>query len=404
MRVILLLALAGCAGGAKDGEPTDSRDCSTIALDLPATRGEAAGGWDEARNRLVFFGGDAGTPIDCRQQTSFVDETWSFDLACDAFIRLAPAVSPSARGRHAVAIDESTGKMWMHGGRTRVGTSGLYDQLGDLWVFDLATDAWSEVAATNAPSNRSNHTMSAVNGKLLLYGGNTSRDGAFFTPLGDLWSFDPATSAWTQLEPAGPAPQARLFHAAATDGSMLYVYGGGDANAFFGPFFGDLWAYDPQTNAWTQLHDGAGPPASRPRDRFWPNLEHDAANDQLALFGGHDSGNLGNTNQIWTFSLSTGDWSRVRQGDTHQANASGFCDFPADFVDADLSSPERRNASVAGLTDAGELVVFGGKTDCGIINDLWSYEIASDSWNERSVATAGEICLRASRQCVSMCF
>ena len=52
----------------------------------------------------------------------------------------------------------------------------------------------------------------------------------------------------------------------------------------------------------------------------------------------------------------------------------------------------------------GQLWIFGGKTDCGIINDVWSFSSSSETWTEQSPATSGEICLRAYAECETMCF
>jgi len=48
------------------------------------------------------------------------------------------------------------------------------------------------------------------------------------------------------------------------------------------------------------------------------------------------------------------------------------------------------------------MIIFGGKTDCGLINDVWTY--SGSAWVPRSRATEGEACLRAYQTCESMCF
>lgn len=397
---LLLSACQETAGG--DDDTASAVDCSERGIDVPSPRGEVAGAWDAARGRFVIFGGDEGVPVECYPQTDFVGETWAFHTDCDNFERLQVSEAPQSRGRHAVALDAARGWMLIHGGRFRDGTSGAYTLLDDAWAFDFATDTWTLVA-TGGPAARSNHTAVVAGDRMIVYGGSTSTDGASFDPRSDVWALDLGSGAWTELEIQGEGPGERLFHAAAIsdDGRTMYVYGGGDEGAFTGPFFGDLWALDLETLRWTELHDGGG---EAPRARIWAALHHDGARDRLVLFGGHDDGSLGNTNEVWEFRLSEGVWNRLREGDVQTASANGFCDFPADFVDPDLKSPERRNAFASAITDRGELIVFGGKTDCGIINDVWTWSLERGGWSERSPATAGEICLRASASCSSMCF
>ncbi|MBK7755471.1 MAG: hypothetical protein IPI35_03470 [Deltaproteobacteria bacterium] len=389
--------LTGCKDAPGDDSAAVEVDCSTRPLTLPSARGEVGGAWDAVNGRLVLFGGDQGVPVNCASQTEFVAETWAFHPDCDNFAPIV-AEGPSARGRGAVAGDGT--HLYAHGGRFRDGTSGAYTLHDDLWALDYATDTWT-LLAESGPGKRTNHVMVAARGQLFLYGGNSSTNGASFTPLSDLWSFDLTNKTWTLLqEDAGPGE--RLFHSAAIspDERTLYVYGGGDERAFTGPFFGDLWALDLDSMTWTELSDGreSGAPAAR----IWAGLH--GLDGQVLLWAGHDDGKLGNTNELWTFDLGAGAWTSVTMGDTLNSGANGFCDFPADFVTPDLDAPERRNAMVSALDGDGKLWTFGGKTDCGIINDVWSLELGSLAWSSRSKATTGEICQRAFAECETLCY
>lgn len=381
-------------------------DCSARPIAVPSARGEVEGVWDAERGRMVVFAGDQGPPVMCMSQTDFVAEVWAFHPDCDNFEQLEPGPGMSARGRYALALDAARGRALIHGGRFREGTSGTYTLHDDLWAFDLASDSWIELPSEGGPSARSNHVavVAPEQDKLIIFGGNASDDGLAFIPLDDTWAFDLEAETWTQISTTN-TPSARLFHAAtvASDDTIL-VFGGGDENAFLGPFFRDLWALqleaDGQSGAWTLLDDGlSGPPGTT-----WPDLHYDDAGERLLLWSGHDDGQLGNVNTIWSWDIGGAGWAQLEAGDLHNAPANGFCDFPADFVDPDLDAPERRSAGAAVLTDQGELMIFGGKTDCGLINDVWSWSLSEQQWTERSPATVGEICLRAFAECQSMCF
>lgn len=400
-RCLGLSLLVACGGADPDDTGTTPAplDCSTRGIDQPSPRGDVAGAWDAAGERFVLFGGDEGVPEQCMSMTDFSGETWVFEPDCDTFRLLDPADSPKRRGRHTLVADDTQPRLVLHGGRFRADTSGDYDVFSDTWVFDLQTDSWSEIDAPGGPSPRSNHGAVVVGGTLWVYGGNASNDGLVFEPLGDVWSLDLATGAWTEHETTG-GPDARLFHAVATDGDFLYVYAGGDENAFTGPFFQDLWALDLTTLAWTELSDGS----DGPEGRISPVLAYDAVADQLVVFAGHDDQALGNHNELWTFDLGTSTWDRVRRGDVEDQGANGFCDFPADFTEVDLESPERRYSFASAMAPSGELYVFGGKTDCGIINDVWSFSMTDAAWSQRVRATFGESCTRAYTDCTTLCF
>lgn len=402
MRKAIFTLLIACGGGdAPDDALEAPPDCDARPLAFPTARGEVAGAWDAGRGRMVFFGGDHGTPQNCQAQTDFVGETWAFHTDCDSFEEIVTSPSPPARGRHVAAPDEARGRMIVHGGRFREGTSGEYTLRGDTWAFDFAADTWERLAGPNGgPSPRTNHVGVVIGDRFVIHGGNDSADGASFRPLGDTWALDLTTNTWSQLPTTGDVG-ARLFHAGATDGRRLYVYSGGDENAFFGPFFSGLWALDLETLAWSRLHAGGG---GAPLGRIWANLVYDADGHRLLLWGGHDDGALGNNNEMWSFDLLGGGWKLLRGGDLPNNTSGGLCDFPHDFTLVDLGSPERRNANVGALTHDGELLIFGGKTDCGLIDDVWGWSISDGRWTLRSRATEGESCVRAYDDCTTHCF
>ena len=396
------LLLVGCGKQADDsGEAAIS--CDHVALEVPGGLGELQGAWDASRKRMVFFGGNQAVPINCAPgATDFVGRTWAWEDACDGFVKIDTVDAPTKRGRYAAALDEANGRLVLHGGRFRQGDSGDYTLRKDTWAFDFATDSWSKLDGGNkGPTPRFDHGGAVIDGKLWLFGGNDSPNGAVFTPTNDTWSFDLATQTWTEESTTGSPPR-RLYHVAATDGKRLFFYGGGDENALFGGgFYGDLWALDTTTLEWTELHSGSG---DAPLERIWSSLAYDGANDRLILFGGHDGGELGNNNELWQFNLKNKNWRMLTQGDTYNRPAYGVCDFPADFTNVDPNSPERRAAAAWTLTDDNRFMVFGGKTDCGNANDVWALDLDTEVWTMRSRATEGEVCLRASQQCSSMCF
>jgi N-acetylneuraminic acid mutarotase len=410
---IALLA-AACGTASTDDGPKGSTslsdsgsliDCSDRSYTVPSTRGEVAGVWDEARERFVFFGGDEGTPISCIPKPQFVSEVWAFQTDCDSFAQIETSGDgPSPRARHAVALDAKRDRMLVHGGRYREAESGNYTLYDELWALDLSTDTWSLIA-TGGPSPRITHTIEVSDDTLLLYGGNTTSSSTSYLPSKELWSYDLAgDEGWTGLDGDAEAG-VRLFHAStiSEDGATMYSYGGADANALFGPFFEDLWALDVASGIWTELHAGG---SSAPDGRIMPNLLSDDENNRLLLWAGHDDGALGNTNQLWVFDLSSNSWSQVEQGDTYENPAFGFCDFPSDFTDPDFDAPERRYFGAAALSQD-SMYIFGGKTDCGQVNDMWSWDLEDQTWTERSDATFGEICARTfadPASCESLCF
>lgn len=390
------------AQGTAGNEATAPVDCASRPTEIPTARGEIEGGWSPAAGRFVFFGGDQGVPEQCMSQTEFVADTWVWESDCGNFRAIA-GDGPARAARYAAGYDPEGDRWWIHGGRFRDGTSGPYTLRSTLWSFGFADEAWTKQSG-DGPSARAIHAGAVAGGRFVIYGGTGSTDGLSYSPLyDDVWTYDLATDTWSELPTVGVSPGGRVFHAMASDGAdRVFVFGGGDQNAFTGPFYADLWVLSLSSGTWTQLHDGKGPRA--PDGRIWADLFHDAAGDRLLVWAGHDDTDLGNTNQLWAFDLVDQTWSQLAVGDVVAAGANGFCDFPADFVEPDLEAPERRYGAASALTDDGRLVTFGGKTDCGIINDLWTYDLTGAAWTRQLRATDGESCIRAYDDCSTLCF
>lgn len=393
-RLLLVLALVSC------GTATSSVDCATLSAAVPEGRGELEGVWDAPRQRLLLFGGNAAIPENCAVgATEMLDDLWAYHAACEAFGEVTTTGDkPSARARAAVGHDATRQQLVLHGGRFRAGDSGAYTVRKDTWILDLATDTWRKVAGSGPPE-RFDHLGAVIGDRFVIWGGNDSTDGAIIAPRNDAWAFDLTTETWSRLTTSGK-PEARTYAAGAADDGRLYAFGGGGTDALVGTFRNDLWALDVATGAWTELHDGSG---KAPKGRIWADLVHDAERGQLLLWAGHDDGELGNTNQVWAFDLGARTWKQVRKGDVFANPANAFCDYPADFTTVDRESPERREAGVAVWADDA-LLVFGGKADCGNLDDVWTFDPADATWTERSRATSGEVCLRGGAACSSMCF
>jgi hypothetical protein len=400
-----LLALVACGGDAGE-ETTDTQeepvDCSTRPTDIPTARGEMEAVYSPVTGQMVFFGGDEGVPVQCQSQTSFVDDTWLYETDCGNWRRVE-GEAPDATARYAASYDAARDRYIIHGGRFRDGTSGLYTLRRKTWAFDFASSSWSLLSEDGGPSVRAIHAGVITGDRFVVYGGTGSKDGAAYGPVYDeTWVFDLATDTWTELDTTG-GPGGRIFHAMATDGAdRVWLFGGGDENAFFGPFYSDMWELDLSTNTWTELAGNTG--RGVPEGRIGADLLYDEAENRLLVWGGHDITDLGNNNQLYAFSLDDFEWTLLRQGDVIDAGSNGFCDFPADFVAIEEGSPERRYLSASVLTPERQLYTFGGKTDCGIINDLWSYDVAGDAWSMHTRATDGESCVRAYDDCSSLCF
>ena len=422
MRTVLLLSSFFVCSACGSSEVDVSTDAGVIEVDagvdecagfdfteMPALA-EMMGVFDEQRRRIVFFGGDDVLPVNCTTAPHAVGryELYSYDTVCAAFREEMESDGPRGRARGMAVYDLVGDRMIIFGGRSRARETGEYRNYDDVWALDLGTMEWTELeGSTRGPLARSNPAggFNRTTRELVVFGGNTSRSGLQFSPRNDVWAFDTINLTWRQIESPGTKPSARLFHAAVVDdiNERLFIYGGGDAGAWQGPFLGDLWMMDLATGAWERLAEKTD---EGPAGRIWSSITYDVSSDRIILFGGHDDGAVGNNNDTWMFDMATREWTALVAPETVNEPALGFCNFPRDFTEPNLEVPDRRSAHLASLdTQRGEWVIFGGKTDCGIINDVWVYDLARDAWLLRQPSTVGEACNRGENpdMCVSMC-
>jgi serine/threonine protein kinase len=177
--------------------------------------------------------------------------------------------------------------------------------LNDLWAYSPASGNWSELSPQTSttgcngsvPAPRENAAMvwDSVDQQILLYGG-TDGSGHYF---GDLWSFSPASKAWTLLKCSGNGPGARATSAVWDGHEMLLVDG---INKF--GMQSDFWSYTPgASGGWQRL---SNPPMS---PRTYDTLVWDSTDSRLYLFGGLGANGV-QLDDFWSYTTSAG-WTQI---------------------------------------------------------------------------------------------
>jgi hypothetical protein len=383
----------------------------------PTGRGEQSAVLDPCNNRIILFGGNDFQPEQCADfgPKAFQGDTWVYVPEFENWYEIQADTAPPARGRQVMAYDLSRKKIFMFGGRYRAPeASGLdpYQLFNDLWAFDANTDTWEELFPTGQiPGARTNSAMvyDDVNDQLVLFGGSSNPSGTAFSPLNDTYVLDLKNLEWKEVAAGGNAPPARLFHNMVMDGNnnQVLIYGGGDEQAFTGPFLDDVWALNLDDFTWSRLWQGSGFSPEAPYRRINAALVEDRKRSRIVMFGGHDDTNVGNRNDVWSFDPQNGAWNPLRPGDDGAgANCGSFCACDPDFVEVDMNSPERRQYhTFVALPDEDRVVLFGGKSDCGYLDDTWSLSLSDHGWTEVEPAQQGEACKRTGREnCEELCF
>lgn len=392
-------------GVIADPNPPQTEDCTALGPELqagtaPERRGDMASAIDKRCGRAIIFYGDRAEPVQCGPVASqFLSDGYAFDLDTGVWteIEVQGGNAPLRRARAAAAWDETSNRFIMFGGRYRPGTSGAYTFLKDLWAFDPSTRTWEELSPQNSPNGPGGRMNSAIaidhaNNRVLVFGGGQiSADFMSFVVDSQTWAFDLGTRMWSQIGSNSPPPP-RLFHAVTFDRmrERFYVFGGGGPNSFSdaSEFYNDVWYLDLAMDRWVRAANNTGPDA-----RIRPEIEYDAARDQLVMFAGHDNTDTGLRNDLWTFNLETFEWSEIKAGDTLNQPQRGFCDFPGNFTTPDLCSPERREAHTFEIF-GNRAFMFGGRTDCGLASDTWLLRLDTMEWSRVVNSFTGMTCYR----------
>ncbi|RMZ72919.1 cell polarity [Pyrenophora seminiperda CCB06] len=169
------------------------------------------------------------------------------------------------------------------GGDTKLADN---DDLDDtLYLLNTSTKHWSRALPQGPrPTGRYGHTLNILGSKIYIFGGQV--EGFFFNDLVafDLNSLQSSASRWEvllpntteQVSPQSKSPPARTNHSVVTWNDKLYLFGGTDGLTWFN----DVWTYEPRSNAWTELDCIGYIPVAREG--------HSAAlvNDTMYIFGG----------------------------------------------------------------------------------------------------------------------
>jgi hypothetical protein len=192
--------------------------------------------YDSQSDRIILFGGVRVTGFG----VVVSNETWSYDFNANVWIRMYPSLGPSARAYHAMAYDADSDRVVLFGGDRTLATD---DESDETWAYDYESDAWTRMTPATSPSARFYHGLvyDSEFDKAILFGGQSlGRD------TNDTWAYDYDTDAWVN-QGIGIAPFERKRHAMSYDvreGRVLLQGGLGSE------LYGGTWEYDYENATW----------------------------------------------------------------------------------------------------------------------------------------------------------
>ena len=209
--------------------------------------------------------------------SAFFNDLWLYDPAAGAWTELPAGGAPPIPRYGSCAVLGPDGRLWISHGFTEDRA-----RFADTRAYDFRAGAWADLTPTagDLPVARCLHAcFGAADGRFVLYAGQTTGVQA----LGDLWALtigsDPATSRWAQIQE--PLPPPRNLYAFAETRGALVVFGGGSLER---GYLDDTWVFPVADLTAAQLATSGGPPAARGAAA----LVADESAARVLLFGGRD--------------------------------------------------------------------------------------------------------------------
>lgn len=242
---------------------------------------------------------------------------------------------------------------------------------------------WTKVQIQNngddGPKNFSQSGNAAIGKNIYVFGGNHQFGSTFYDGF---YAFDTETNRWTQL-PKGPSPRAFPGVSASMAGHFL-LYGGTDTFQFDSNYkaLDDFWLYSVKNNEWEKMdnqHPNPGP-------RTGATLFVDDETSKVYLFGGFVDFSTEPPNDVWEFNFPTEQWTQL----IPDTRPQGQLPLGRNIASGGPVVVKKNNDGRP------KLLVYGGEGfnlttfKFPILDDLWEFDITTHSWTEITAGNDGE--------------
>jgi N-acetylneuraminic acid mutarotase len=334
-----------------------------------------------------------GIPNDSRLTAAGYDDLGPSGLISEFWRTTSTTGAPDARDEHTTVY--GGGLMIVWGGRC-----GLDCFLNSGGRYDPDWNDWAPVTTVSAPSSRSYHTAVWTGSEMIIWGG-WYFDGSSTHYYNDGARYNPATNTWTAMTSTN-APTARRFHTAVWTGSEMIVWGGEDADYDRQNTGG---RYNPTTDTWTATSTTGAPAARINHSAVWTGSEMIVWSG-LVEFLENTGGRYNPTTNTWTATtttdapmrreyhtaLWTGSEMIVWGGSSGVALNTGGRYNPTTnmWTDTTTTNAPSARAFHTAVWTGSEMWVWGGGPDpgYGAFNTGARYDPAGDAWVDISTSDA----------------
>lgn len=260
---------------------------------------------------------------------------------------------PSAGEDAAVAFDDRENRLVFFGGKTDEDVN-----TNETWFYFPERNQWEKLTASGvSPPAREDHVLAydSYRYKIILHGGE---DG---DTSNELWELDLNTLQWENKTTA-ETPFLEGHDGIHIDEKKgVYIFGGENEQY---ASLADLWFLDldPESPGYFRWKKIEPEGKKHPAPRVDPRLVYDHHKNRLLLYGGWDKGNKVFTNETWEYSFEQNRWEKITPKRKRP--------FP----------PSRRHAGSVADIQNNLWIIFGGKSEGGLLNDIWVFDMENDVW------------------------
>lgn len=326
------------------------------ALLFPLTAGSAAGvspsaggytqmAYDSESGLVVLYGGQKTG--DYTDPANYLQETWTLDPITRVWTQKFPTLSPGGTSGGSMTYDSHADRCIL---------SIVADDYSALqtWAYDANQNTWLQLADGPKVMLGQRIVYDSESDRVILFGGFgppwTYGQGIF----DETWAYDYDTDAWTEMKPK-VHPPGRNYQGMTYDSRADRVVMWG--KVYFHPNKDVVWTYDFNTNTWQSF-----PYTNGPALRDYIDLAYDARADRIIMYGGYDYG----SNETWVYNLNTHVWRQMQP----TANPGALSRYSMVYA---------RNVN--------KTILYGGQpgpTYDQYVTDTWAYNLRFNRWTNIS--------------------
>lgn len=259
------------------------------------------------------------------------------------------SVAPSARGYSQMAYDSSSGQIVLYGGQIGVWQE-PNSAAHDTWIFDPVTNVWEEKSPVTTPGGSGGGDMTY----------NSKADRSILSVLADdfstlqTWAYDANSDMWTQLADGPKIIMVGQRVVYDSESDRIIMFGGFTLTDY--RFVDETWVYDYNTNTWTNMQ-----PKVHPSGRNYVGMVYDSKADRIVVWGDWNKKySSGTDNSVWTYDYNTNTWQEIK----HKKDSPAVRDYQT------LAYDEK----------ADKIIMYGGY-DYGN-NETWIYDLNTNIWQQ----------------------